>query len=77
MKKYIYIAAVVALCGVVSGAYLKGRSDVRTSIELAQAEGRIKILKLVQTTDSDADNAAADELCKLLGGCDVPVDGSD
>ena len=71
MKKYIYIAAAVLAVSVVSGAYLKGRADVRNAIELAQAEGRIKILKTVQSSDSEADNAAADELCVLLGGCDV------
>lgn len=74
MRKYIILAAIIAF-GVYSGAiYWKGRHDVAESFRIAQLEGRIKVIQTVTAADSEADNADADGLCDLLGGCDLPND---
>lgn len=53
----------------VVGAYWKGRSDVTTEIERAQAEGLIIVMQTNQTADNEVDQASNDELCAMLGGC--------
>lgn len=68
IAKYLYAGIVVAALVIVTGAYVKGRSDGRSSAEADARKGIVNQLTERGKIDEDIQGMSADQLCRKLDG---------